>query len=190
MVARQSFASYGNASCFVRTVMLSVRTVPRASGNLSGCSPSGKNRHGCVHRSSDYPNVGSVAEPRRAVCTISSSVVGIVRHTCVASVESHMKSKRERHAEATARWRQRHPDRFADRIATINSLKDVPCKDCGGRFPSECMDFDHVRGPKLFNVGTCSRNGVSETRLDAEIAKCEIVCANCHRIRTKKRRTQ
>jgi len=47
------------------------------------------------------------------------------------------------------------------------------------------MDFDHVRGVKLFNVGMMTSR--SFELIDAEIAKCEIVCSNCHRIRTKQR---
>lgn len=68
----------------------------------------------------------------------------------------------------------------------MDSLKDVPCVDCGFRYPPECMDFDHVRGEKLFNIGM-NRDRKPEVVLK-EIAKCEIVCANCHRIRTKVRK--
>lgn len=67
----------------------------------------------------------------------------------------------------------------------VDSLKDNPCVDCGLRFPPECMDFDHVRGIKLFQIGQ-----MGHRRPDAlleEIEKCDVVCANCHRIRTRKR---
>ena len=67
----------------------------------------------------------------------------------------------------------------------VYALKDKPCVDCGGKFPPECMDFDHVRGEKLFSV--MMRLTASKVRLETEIAKCDLVCANCHRIRTKKR---
>ncbi len=46
------------------------------------------------------------------------------------------------------------------------------------------MDFDHVRGEKKFNLGSVLALNVSAEILDEEIAKCDIVCANCHRIRT------
>ena len=59
--------------------------------------------------------------------------------------------------------------------------------DCGGSFPPVCMDFDHVRGEKLFNIGSEARGGVGWERILAEVAKCELVCANCHRIRTYNR---
>lgn len=67
----------------------------------------------------------------------------------------------------------------------IQEAKANPCLDCGGTFPPECMDLDHVRGKKLGNLAAL----VSKSRevIKAEIAKCEAVCANCHRIRTKKR---
>ena len=66
----------------------------------------------------------------------------------------------------------------------VDSLKSKPCTDCKGVFPPECMDFDHIRD-KLFEVSRLKHQ--SADRLLAEIAKCELVCANCHRIRTKKR---
>lgn len=59
--------------------------------------------------------------------------------------------------------------------------------DCRGTFPPECMDFDHRPGEvKLFNVGVYKR--ISSQKLEVEIAKCDIVCSNCHRIRTTARR--
>jgi len=72
----------------------------------------------------------------------------------------------------------------------INTLKtETPCTDCGSRFPPECMDFDHLDGEvKLNNAGTMVAHGYSRESIMSEIAKCEIVCSNCHRIRTRKRR--
>jgi hypothetical protein len=59
--------------------------------------------------------------------------------------------------------------------------------DCGGRFPPECMDFDHVRGEKISSVSHMITRNASKNAIFSEIEKCEIVCANCHRIRTKSR---
>ena len=49
------------------------------------------------------------------------------------------------------------------------------------------MDFDH-RDPstKLFNLMTGRAMLMSDQKLMAEVAKCDVVCANCHRIRTKR----
>ncbi len=69
--------------------------------------------------------------------------------------------------------------------AKLAELKAGPCTDCGNSYPVVCMDFDHVRGEKLFNIGQAQHAPVD--RLEAELAKCELVCANCHRIRTQSR---
>ena len=69
----------------------------------------------------------------------------------------------------------------------IRELKRRPCLDCGGTFPPECMDFDHVTGIKSFNISANVHAHGKQKILD-EIAKCEIICANCHRIRTVQRR--
>ena len=70
-------------------------------------------------------------------------------------------------------------------------LKEVkeknPCMDCKISYPYYMMDFDHVRGTKQANVAELI-NTLSKKRIDAEIAKCEIVCSNCHRIRTHMRK--
>jgi hypothetical protein len=85
------------------------------------------------------------------------------------------------------RDKQREFQRLAARSRTerVRKLKDVPCADCGGRFPPECMDFDHTENNKSFNIAP-NRN-VSWDRVLTEIAKCDIICANCHRIRTTRR---
>jgi hypothetical protein len=70
----------------------------------------------------------------------------------------------------------------------LAGLKSQPCTDCGGTFDPEAMDFDHVTGVKLFNVSAASSAGYSLKKIEDEVAKCELVCAVCHRIRTKRRR--
>lgn len=73
-------------------------------------------------------------------------------------------------------------------IAALKSTN--PCMDCGGVFPQECMDFDHRPGEtKVKAVGTMVAHGHNKEKVYAEIAKCDLVCANCHRTRTKKRRS-
>jgi hypothetical protein len=68
----------------------------------------------------------------------------------------------------------------------IREAKNVPCADCGVRYPYYVMDFDH-RDPseKLFDISKCDRLG-GFRQLEIEIAKCDVVCANCHRERTHK----
>ena len=59
--------------------------------------------------------------------------------------------------------------------------------DCGLQFSHYVMDFDHVRGQKLFKLAEARDDNLSTKRLRAEIAKCEVVCSNCHRERTWQR---
>ena len=46
---------------------------------------------------------------------------------------------------------------------------------------------DHVGDDKSFNVSRMSRLG-SKRKIDEEIAKCEVVCSNCHRERTQQQK--
>ncbi len=72
--------------------------------------------------------------------------------------------------------------------AMLHALKSVPCADCGGTFDPVCMDFDHRPGEqKLFTIGAAGASRSMEA-VRAEIAKCDIVCANCHRVRSYRQR--
>lgn len=79
--------------------------------------------------------------------------------------------------------------RQAGTTEMLRELRQVPCADCGGRFEPHQMDFDH-RDPatKSFNLMTGRAMLMSTPRLLAEVAKCDVVCANCHRLRTQARR--
>lgn len=74
-------------------------------------------------------------------------------------------------------------------LAIVAELKEGPCVDCGRRYPQEVMEFDHVRGKKEFDVANMVGKGLALSRILSEIKKCELVCANCHRVRTASRRT-
>jgi hypothetical protein len=92
-------------------------------------------------------------------------------------------------------WQQANRDHLNKQRATkrreirdyLRSLKlNQPCTDCGGIFPPTCMDWDHLDpANKEFDICQDStRELYSKEKIHAEIAKCEIVCANCHRIRS------
>jgi hypothetical protein len=78
---------------------------------------------------------------------------------------------------------------YKKRQLVIDGLKNRPCMDCGGRFPPECMDFDH-RDPSTKNGGVAQMWAHKMETLLAEIALCDLVCANCHRIRTRRNRAR
>jgi hypothetical protein len=69
----------------------------------------------------------------------------------------------------------------------IRDAKNKPCMDCGLSYPYYVMDFDHRDDEiKLYNVAEMARRG-SIQKLEEEIAKCDVVCSNCHRERTFRR---
>lgn len=70
----------------------------------------------------------------------------------------------------------------------LDRLRDAPCADCDRRFQPCAMDFDHRDpGAKRYTVTRMIGRAGTE-RILAEVAKCDIVCANCHRLRTFERR--
>lgn len=65
-------------------------------------------------------------------------------------------------------------------------LSESPCVDCGCS-DVRVLEFDHVRGDKYNSISRLLTSGASWERLHVEIAKCEVRCANCHRVKTMER---
>lgn len=74
-----------------------------------------------------------------------------------------------------------------DRRSLLNEIKlESGCVDCGYDAHPAALDFDHLPDKeKLFGLGSALTRKLSAVL--AEIDKCEVVCANCHRIRTHTR---
>jgi hypothetical protein len=81
-------------------------------------------------------------------------------------------------------WIRKNSERRAAQVEFVRSLKDKPCADCGIKYQPWVMDFDHVIGKKIFNLGSVGKKIVAHDRIVAEANKCDVVCANCHRERT------
>ena len=78
-----------------------------------------------------------------------------------------------------------NPDRRRNATDFVRDFKrNNPCTDCGSTYPFYVMDLDHIRGTKLMDISRLVSRGASLSKLSTEIAKCDLVCANCHRIRT------
>lgn len=72
--------------------------------------------------------------------------------------------------------------------ARISAIKvERGCADCGYNARPEALDFDHLPGQRKDKL-VSKLIGNSWDRIEREIAKCEVVCANCHRIRTADRK--
>lgn len=66
-------------------------------------------------------------------------------------------------------------------------LASHSCTDCGCT-DIRVLEFDHVRGKKSGNISRMVGQGCSWPTIEAEIAKCEVRCANCHRIKESEKR--
>ncbi|HJS83759.1 MAG TPA: hypothetical protein VJ742_13100 [Nitrososphaera sp.] len=126
--------------------------------------------------------------------------------------KTYAQVNKERYAQNYQKWKSKNPERIAElsqkhkklyaekrkkkrqeeycdlRQELRKFLKAQACKDCGEK-NWVLLEFDHVRGKKSFTIATRINSKVAQTKtrwttiLD-EIAKCDIVCANCHRLRT------
>lgn len=102
---------------------------------------------------------------------------------------AYMKEWRKKNS---LRERPKANKRSSDKRKTIKefiwSLKDKPCLDCGNSYPHYVMDFDHRDDKeKTIELALAYKKHWSNTRILAEIAKCDLVCSNCHRERTHNR---
>lgn len=95
--------------------------------------------------------------------------------------------------EAKRRYYQRNKKFVAQQVRLLELKKQQyireqkirPCMDCKKKYPYYVMEFDHKRD-KVFMLSNGHK--FSWDNIKKEIKKCDVICANCHRIRTHKRR--
>ncbi len=96
--------------------------------------------------------------------------------------QEHYRANRQRYIDQAGRRTRRLA---AERMEWVVAyLRDHPCVD-RGEGDSLVLEFDHLR-EKEFNIAKGLRDRPWQSVLD-EIAKCAVVCANCHRRRTARR---
>lgn len=77
-------------------------------------------------------------------------------------------------------------DRAEKRLKIQNFLREHPCIDCGNE-DIEVLEFDHRDATtKEFAVADYLRQGANWQRIFAEMEKCDVRCANCHRKKTRR----
>lgn len=75
-----------------------------------------------------------------------------------------------------------------DRVAQMKL--DVGCADCGYKEHPEALGFDHLPGfIKTANVSKLVQKNATWEKIQLEIEKCQVVCNNCHAVRTYNRRS-
>lgn len=97
----------------------------------------------------------------------------------------------------TNQWRKDNPERTKEhhkryrdkRRAFLDALKDRPCVDCGIQYPPHVMDFDHRNSETKTKV-LAHMVYMNHEAVLKEAAKCDVVCSNCHRVRTYERRNR
>jgi hypothetical protein len=105
--------------------------------------------------------------------------------TCQANYQKewYLANKNNRRKQIYARRKSNGKD-FWNKL---NEIKRVPCADCKQQYKPWQMDFDHLHD-KSFGISGGIKQGYGWEAVLAEVAKCEVVCANCHRDRTHQRR--
>lgn len=106
--------------------------------------------------------------------------------------------RRETQRKYQAKW---YAANKKQHIAGVKAYKDAlrkwyhelkesrPCADCNLFYPYYVMDFDHIDGTtKEFNISRMAADSHNREKILEEIDKCDLVCSNCHRIRTHERR--
>jgi hypothetical protein len=89
-----------------------------------------------------------------------------------------------RHRVARLEYNRRQRVLYTERYHGLKEGR--PCADCGGLFPPVSMQWDHPPGVTK-EAHVADLRLVSQARLLDEIQKCELVCANCHAVRTFRR---
>jgi 5-methylcytosine-specific restriction endonuclease McrA len=124
-------------------------------------------------------------ETRRGICLASegSGAEGYLLSAMSCQVQAG--ALRGEQSRYIALARQRKVVLLEERTQYLVAfLREHPCADCGEGDPI-VLEFDHLRD-KRFSISVGLQGRRWQDVLD-EIAKCEVVCANCHRRRTAKR---
>ena len=93
--------------------------------------------------------------------------------------------------KAGRRWYKRHRK---ERLASVraykrkqcewyrNFKKTLKCDKCGETHPA-CLEFHHINGNKKKKILICkmANSGYSTASIKKEIAKCQVLCSNCHK---------
>lgn len=96
-----------------------------------------------------------------------------------------MRAKKKREYEMLKTRQLKYVQRNRDFVWEY--LKSHPCVDCGGT-NLLTLEFDHIDGEKIRNMTYYTTYPTKLENLKAEIAKCVIRCANCHRKVTRERK--
>lgn len=101
-----------------------------------------------------------------------------------ASQKKWYEKNKNRHIQNVSLRKKQVIQRVRQFVAELK--ESTPCTDCGINYPSYVMDFDHLAN-KEYQISNMIHSGYDICSVQKEIDKCEIVCSNCHRVRTHNR---
>mgnify|MGYP001565511203 CR=1 FL=1 len=142
--------------------------------------------------------VKSAQKPRSECRECSCILARAWQQKNTAKVQATAKTYRTKNHAARIAYEHAYYSKYRDQIlsrgtcrktrdrSALRTLKMRPCTDCGQTFDPVCMDFDHTHGQKRRDVS--SLVGYAPAVLSAELSKVELVCANCHRSRSLRRK--
>lgn len=91
----------------------------------------------------------------------------------------YYRDNREAEGQLRDEWNRAYRDWY------ISLKADTPCSQCGDVFHHAAMHWHHRdAATKTASVGTLASNRAAKETVLAEIAKCDLVCANCHAVLT------
>lgn len=89
-------------------------------------------------------------------------------------------------ASRKIRWQKHSKNKLELKLQLID-IAGGRCVDCGFNKHHTALEFDHVRGEKLDAISNMLNHMIAFETILKEVEKCELVCANCHAIRTYER---
>lgn len=111
----------------------------------------------------------------------------------ITNTPERLKRARESRRRHYYKNRKQYADRIRGRkkenISYIIAIKqESVCADCKMN-DWRCLEFDHLPGyKKEAAISSPYCMSWSREKIDKELSKCEVVCGNCHKIRTYERR--
>jgi hypothetical protein len=102
---------------------------------------------------------------------------------CRACFAAYFRARGQLHRDQSRAAKQTRQREL--RAYVLAYLREHRCVDCGERDPI-VLEFDHI-GTKTAAVSALVSATAPVSAIDAEIAQCDVVCANCHRERTARR---
>lgn len=97
--------------------------------------------------------------------------------------QQQVESTQRRRESNRAKWNTYARNYRNKKKAILVEYKGGKCSDCLGKFPIVCYDFDH-REPSEKSFTIAAEMGKPIEELKKEAGKCDLVCRNCHAIRT------